>query len=682
MALEKIQGKEVEPVPRTLAKEDLELVTDGYYRHNDIVFRYTEALSELHANAMGNLINGNALIQPDHPLRSPGDDGITLYIGTDKLGKPRLLFSIKQISYLQYYIHQMRLTTPSWIEYHSKRAELLEEEDGEAKVANLLQPSLEEGKDDWVPLPSYPIKASDLVSIIPITVNSNVTLKALSKQLMKDGKEVDRHIRNGLPVPEYDPHRWEAVKDNNTPGPGLRKGPEREGRSDAARNESAEGTGWGGFPLKKDEVDQNKTSSDPTDSIATQNITNPEIPSSAKGADLSPSSSRSGSSTPFNDLGASYHYHCQQAFLIAISGGMAGYLSESQKSASGADDEEEGYEDFPPEVGRSLFIALSVTRWEKDPSVILEIGWSAIWWQRSLPVSDGIRNTDEKVEYEEMRDEGHYIVQDHLLHKRNGDKRPDYRDDYLFGDSLQVEASKIRPVLKQKLKDLSAKAGNGPIYVVTHTPEGEELNFKDIGLDISLTAPDLQPDGWDVPPYMCAAGCNSVFVINTASFFGSIENVPSVQVDTVQQAGRSKKSLQHTALVMFGNDSARRPEKCGNAGNDAMYTLAIFVEIMTGLTLPELRADYSNVQTPIKGLSLNHEENESDAKVVRTVPLTPISQVEEPSQLTSGQGKYEERDMIPDVDEDEEGGSDFMEDDMITGVYYEDDDGNMVEMSD
>ncbi|WWD08013.1 hypothetical protein V865_006123 [Kwoniella europaea PYCC6329] len=674
------------------SKEGLEFVQDGYFRHSDIVFKYLDKLSPLHAQAMGQLIHGHALCHPNHPLRTPGDGGLTLYVGTDLLGKPRLLWKIQQLQYLQYYIHEMRLTTPSWIEYHLRRAELLAVEGGEEGVAKMDPPSLEEGNDDWVPLPSYPCRSRDMVTIQPIKIISSGFLKELSKQVTQDGKTVERYRRQGIPIPTFDPHRYEALRDNFTEGPGLRKGPEKSVKSDAARQEAADGTGWGGFPLiKEDKVDKiEKEGSSIVQPSASEDYVEFDVaaPPPVNKVDRSTSTSiSSSSSTPFTDIGASYYYHCQQAFILAISGGLLASLPDSQQPVAGEEDEEEGPFTIPPEIGRSLFIALSVTRWEKDPSIILEIGYSAIWWEK---VPDELKK-EGGMHYEEMRDMGHFIVQDHLLHKKNSESQPDYRDSYLFGDSLPIEASKIRTTLKKKIKDLSTKAGNGPIYIVTHVSEGQELDFKDIGLDVSLTDGDLQPDGWEIPPYMCAAGCGSVFIINTASLFGSIEKVPPVPVGSHQFPGRTKKTLEATALTMFGSDSNRRPDKCGNAGNDAFYTLAIFVEIMTGPTLPELRADYLTnclASSPSNAESVMEEGGaEEEVKVVRTVPLMPLGE----SSTTEQGGTPEvaaaseqlKRIKIEDFYEDNESDDDgFMEDEMINGIFYEDEDGNLHELSD
>jgi len=47
-------------------------------------------------------------------------------------------------------------------------------------------------------------------------------------------------------------------------------------------------------------------------------------------------------------------------------------------------------------------MALDLVTWEKDESVILEIGWSAVYWQPVDP-------EEPFGEFEEMTDKGHYM---------------------------------------------------------------------------------------------------------------------------------------------------------------------------------------------------------------------------------------------------------------------------------
>jgi hypothetical protein len=112
-------------------------------------------------------------------------------------------------------------------------------------------------------------------------------------------------------------------------------------------------------------------------------------------------------------------------------------------------------------------MALDLVTWEKDESVILEIGWSAVWWQ---PI-DPEKPFDE---FEEMTDKGHYMyvdsckaaddsVQDHLLQSKNGDVKPNHRDDYLHGNSLPIKQEDIALTVERLIADLSKRAGGGPI---------------------------------------------------------------------------------------------------------------------------------------------------------------------------------------------------------------------------
>lgn len=54
-------------------------------------------------------------------------------------------------------------------------------------------------------------------------------------------------------------------------------------------------------------------------------------------------------------------------------------------------------------------------------------------------------------------------VQDQLLDKRNGNLKPDYRSDYLYGNSIPLASADIKDFMKRKLEDLGRRAGGGPI---------------------------------------------------------------------------------------------------------------------------------------------------------------------------------------------------------------------------
>ncbi|OCF30461.1 hypothetical protein I316_07897 [Kwoniella heveanensis BCC8398] len=734
-------------------KDGFKLVEDAYFRYSDVMYAWTKYLKPNHANAVKPLIYARALTTPEHPLWDAEEGGLKLYIGYDSMGAPRLLFHLKQLEYLQYYIHELHLTSPTWVEYYNRRGELMEE--GKEKEALELKPPAVhyEGGDDCVPLPNSVYQGDSFKTIEPIVCHSSFFLVKISKEIQKEGRKAESNKRLGYPPPTFSSNRFDAIRDNMTPGPGLRKGPEKQGRPVKVQNQDDgdEVKGWGGFPLATsrstgtEEKEATATSGSAGELTGTEGVfgvlsladtfchtgvdtaTENEKPSeripTEKLSYPSPLQPPMPLPSELNeDYGMRYHFHCQQAFLLAVSGGLAETFPILTKPPSGDQGTEKAEEDDNtlPEVGRSLFISLCVTRWEKDPKVILEVGWSTIWWQKKV---------DEEIEegepiFEEMRDFGHLIISDHLLSKRNGESRPDYRDDYLFGDSLPLEQDKLRAGIQRKLKDLTKKSGSGPIYIVTHTPAGQEIELKDIGLDVSSWHVDLQPDGWDVPPYMSVAGCGSVFVINTASLFGSIEQAPADTGTTgmIQAVGRTKKSLQHTALLLFGKDSARKPQKCGNAGNDAYYTLEIF---LASPPLPELRAEYqhsqlsqsrpANQQPPSEPVvaesgavdtSLNVEDKALESLALPdSIPNGLQTQNGTADTSVEGQIGQEQDQEFPshdamredllfdgataadqDVKESHDNESESDDDDPmnndIQGVFYEDEEGNLVELSD
>lgn len=115
-------------------------------------------------------------------------------------------------------------------------------------------------------------------------------------------------------------------------------------------------------------------------------------------------------------VSARYHNACQRALIIAMYGGWKYFDSEEngpqqEEDVDGVMEEEEkkiNRLEKPSHLGRTVFVALNVTRWEKDPKVVLEVGWSAIFWQEDewYGPPDALHT---KPEFEEMRDYGHIM---------------------------------------------------------------------------------------------------------------------------------------------------------------------------------------------------------------------------------------------------------------------------------
>lgn len=74
----------------------------------------------------------------------------------------------------------MRLSTPSWVEYYQRRAELIADGSQESltELEEMGEPSYEDGKDDWVPIPDMVLPAGLFIKIVCLT------LLAICKVLM------------------------------------------------------------------------------------------------------------------------------------------------------------------------------------------------------------------------------------------------------------------------------------------------------------------------------------------------------------------------------------------------------------------------------------------------------------------------------------------------------------------
>jgi hypothetical protein len=66
-----------------------------------------------------------------------------------------------------------------------------------------------------------------------------------------------------------------------------------------------------------------------------------------------------------------------------------------------------------------------------------------------------------------------------------------------------------------------------------------------------------------------------LIVQDTSKLFAAIDQSPPSDKDIIYRMInplaplRSEKSLEEVAMIMFGQDPARAPTRCGNAGNDA-----------------------------------------------------------------------------------------------------------------
>ncbi|KAJ7047273.1 hypothetical protein C8F04DRAFT_923 [Mycena alexandri] len=82
----------------------------GYYRATDILHHYHQSIKGRDAVQLQKILSHDAVLHPRHPFAAEGAQGIQAYIGTFHDGQSRLLFSSKQVEYLRYFMHAMKLT--------------------------------------------------------------------------------------------------------------------------------------------------------------------------------------------------------------------------------------------------------------------------------------------------------------------------------------------------------------------------------------------------------------------------------------------------------------------------------------------------------------------------------------------------------------------------------------------
>lgn len=89
--------------------------------------------------------------------------------GIKSEGYELLCFSLNQIEYLQYYIHEMRLADPEWTQYLAKLSSA-NAEDQPKEGQEFSPPPYVEEENQWVPMPSAIIRASEFVEVVSVFV--------------------------------------------------------------------------------------------------------------------------------------------------------------------------------------------------------------------------------------------------------------------------------------------------------------------------------------------------------------------------------------------------------------------------------------------------------------------------------------------------------------------------------
>jgi len=200
--------------------------------------------------------------------------------------------------------------------------------------------------------------------------------------------------------------------------------------------------------------------------------------------------------------------------------------------------------------GKGAVLSIDIESWERDHSIILEIGWAWLQWSKT---EDG--------QVQEAGDCQHLVMSEYLGY-RNGQYTADNQQYFQFGKTRKVS-------LKSALKELTATmeylCSNGaPLLLVFHNASAEIEYFAGLGIDTSSWVRGFPPssetdeNGGSGSATLPSSG---IYMQDTQVLFAA----------SGHEAARKQIGLEN-ALHALGIPCKRMH----NAGNDAFYTLAVY----------------------------------------------------------------------------------------------------------
>ncbi|CAG8452414.1 7067_t:CDS:2 [Paraglomus brasilianum] len=191
-----------------------------------------------------------------------------------------------------------------------------------------------------------------------------------------------------------------------------------------------------------------------------------------------------------------------------------------------------------------LFIAVDVESYERDHACILEVGWS---------IYDSRKDITDDPENKPYLDR-HFCATEYR-HMKNGKYVPDMKDKYMFGETIWANLNSIADQLRGDLNE----AEKGTVVFVGHDTKTDVKYLESIGIFVER---DIEPAG----------------TFDTAEMY----------------AARSGKANDRINLGRSCDEMGIENYCLHNAGNDAHYTLLLFIELCRQ-TLPDI--DLSNINT-------------------------------------------------------------------------------------
>ncbi|TFK55940.1 hypothetical protein OE88DRAFT_1652472 [Heliocybe sulcata] len=190
-------------------------------------------------------------------------------------------------------------------------------------------------------------------------------------------------------------------------------------------------------------------------------------------------------------------------------------------------------------AGTGTWCAIDFESWERDHTIITELGWSTIRWDNG----------------KEIAEQNHIIVKENRAYS-NGTFVPDYRDHFLHGKSILLD----KKTFKQRMAELLAEwQSSGPLYLIFHDARADIKYLKSPAVEAPLptlefTLPDVVPE-------------SGTYVIDTADLFAALEG----------ESTRKRRGLEQMCRHL-----QIQTDYLHNAGNDAYYTLLALKSMASG----------------------------------------------------------------------------------------------------
>eukprot|EP00833_Pecoramyces_ruminatium_P014267 jgi/Orpsp1_1/1188299/evm.model.d7180000063731.1 len=209
---------------------------------------------------------------------------------------------------------------------------------------------------------------------------------------------------------------------------------------------------------------------------------------------------------------------------------------------------------------KKLYLCLDIEAFEKNHDILTEFAWCMF-------KKDGT-----------IVKKKHAIVKE-TMNYHNGDNVPDNRYDYLFGNSDIQELKTIEEELKKDIDQVNYLVGQGV---------GNDLHYlKSINVDTSKFE---KMKNAKVPEYG---------IIDTMDLYSGIYYTPGVSLE---------KSLIKLRIPY---------EKLHNAGNDTIFTMQVFLKIITKCKKVPLQLSQPKIKNPINNNKDNKNGNDSTEKKVK-----------------------------------------------------------------